>query len=137
MAKKISSKLPKRKGEFTFRGKSLEDLKKLNIDEFALLVPARQRRTIQRGLSEGHKKLLHKVKIKDPNIRTHLRDMIILPEMVGMKIAIHNGKEFAPVEIMPEMLGHYFGEFVMTRKKVSHGAAGIGATRSSKFIPLK
>jgi small subunit ribosomal protein S19 len=137
MAKKISSKLPKRKGEFTFRGKSLEDLKKLNIDEFALLVPARQRRTIQRGLSEGHKKLLHKVKIKDPNIRTHLRDMIILPEMVGMKIAIHNGKEFTPVEIAPEMLGHYFGEFVMTRKKVSHGAAGIGATRSSKFIPLK
>ena len=137
MAKKISSKLPKRKGEFTFRGKSLEDLKKLNIDEFALLVPARQRRTIQRGISEGHKKLLHKVKIKDPNIRTHLRDMIILPEMVGMKIAIHNGKEFTPVEIMPEMLGHYFGEFVMTRKKVSHGAAGIGATRSSKFIPLK
>jgi small subunit ribosomal protein S19 len=137
MAKKISSKLPKRKGEFTFRGKSLEDLKKLNIDEFALLVPARQRRTIQRGLSEGHKKLLHKVKIKDPNIRTHLRDMIILPEMVGMKIAIHNGKEFTPVEITPEMLGHYFGEFVMTRKKVSHGAAGIGATRSSKFIPLK
>jgi small subunit ribosomal protein S19 len=137
MAKKISSKLPKRKGEFTFRGKSLEDLKKLNIDEFALLVPARQRRTIQRGLSEGHKKLLHKVKTKDPNIRTHLRDMIILPEMVGMKIAIHNGKEFTPVEITPEMLGHYFGEFVMTRKKVSHGAAGIGATRSSKFIPLK
>ena len=137
MAKKISSKLPKRKGEFTFRGKSLEDLKKLNIDEFALLVPARQRRTIQRGISEGHKKLLHKVKIKDPNIRTHLRDMIILPEMVGMKIAIHSGKEFTPVEIMPEMLGHYFGEFVMTRKKVSHGAAGIGATRSSKFIPLK
>ena len=137
MAKKISSKLPKRKGEFTFRGKSLEDLKELNIDEFALLVPSRQRRTIQRGLSEEHKKLLHKVKIKDPNIRTHLRDMIILPEMVGMKIAIHSGKEFTPVEIMPEMLGHYFGEFVMTRKKVSHGAAGIGATRSSKFIPLK
>jgi small subunit ribosomal protein S19 len=137
MAKKISSKLPKRKGEFTFRGKSVDDLKKLSIDEFALLVPSRQRRTIQRGLSEDHKKLMHKVKIKDPNIRTHLRDMIILPDMVGMKISIHNGKEFLPVEIMPEMLGHYFGEFVMTRKKVSHGAAGIGATRSSKFIPLK
>lgn len=137
MAKKISSKLPKRKGEFTFRGKSIDDLKKLNLDEFAVLVPSRQRRTIQRGFSEEHKKLLHKVKIKDPNIRTHLRDMIVLPEMIGMKINIHNGKEFTPVEIMPEMLGHYFGEFVLTRKKVSHGAAGIGATRSSKFIPLK
>ncbi len=137
MAKKISSKLPKRKGEFTFRGKSIDDLKKLNLDEFAVLVPSRQRRTIQRGFSDEHKKLMHKVKIKDPNIRTHLRDMIVLPEMIGMKINIHNGKEFSPVEIMPEMLGHYLGEFVLTRKKVSHGAAGIGATRSSKFIPLK
>lgn len=137
MARKESSKIPKRKGEFTFRGKTLEDLKKLTFDEFALLVPARQRRTMQRGLSEDHKKLLHKVKIKDPGIRTHLRDMIVLPEMVGLKIAIHSGKEFTPVDIIPEMLGHYFGEFVLTRKKVSHGAAGIGATRSSKFIPLK
>ncbi len=137
MARKESSKIPKRKGEFTFRGKSLEDLKKLTLDEFALLVPARQRRTIQRGLSEDHKKLLHKVKIKDQNIRTHLRDMVVTPEMVGLKIAIHSGKEFTPVEIIPEMLGHYFGEFVLTRKKVAHGAAGIGATRSSKFIPLK
>lgn len=137
MAKKILSKLPKRKGEFTYRGKTLEDLKKLNLEEFALLVPARQRRTIQRGFSEEHKKLLHKVKIKDPNIRTHLRDMIVLPEMVGMKVNIHSGKEFVPVELTSEMLGHYFGEFVLTRKKVSHGAAGVGATRSSKFIPLK
>ncbi len=137
MAKKISSKLPKRKGEFTYRGKSLDELRKLSLEEFALLVPSRQRRTIQRGLSEEHKKLLHKVKINDPNIRTHLRDMIVLPEMIGMKINIHSGKEFTPVDIMPEMVGHYFGEFVLTRKKVSHGAAGIGATRSSKFIPLK
>lgn len=137
MARRESSKIPKRKGEFTFRGKSLEELKKLSTDEFALLVPSRQRRTIQRGFSEDHKKLLHKVRIKDPNIRTHLRDMIVLPEMVGMKIAIHSGKEFTPIDILPEMMGHYLGEFVLTRKKVSHGAAGIGATRSSKFIPLK
>ncbi len=137
MAKKISSKLPKRKGEFTYRGKSMEEVKKLSLDEFAQLVPSRQRRTMQRGFSEEHKKLIHKVKIKDPNIRTHLRDMIVLPEMIGMKISIHNGKEFTPIEIMPEMLGHYFGEFVLTRKKVTHGAAGVGATRSSKFIPLK
>jgi small subunit ribosomal protein S19 len=137
MARRESSKIPKRKGEYTYRGKTIEDLKKLTQDEFALLVPARQRRTLQRGLSEDHKKLLHKVKIKDPNIRTHLRDMIVLPEMIGLKIAIHSGKEFVPIDIIPEMVGHYFGEYVMTRKKVSHGAAGIGATRSSKFIPLK
>ncbi len=137
MARKEASKLPKRKGEFTYRGKTLEELKKMSIEEFAALVPSRQRRTIIRGLSEEHKKLLNKVRIKDPNIRTHLRDMIVVPEMVGMKINIHNGKEFSPVEIFPEMLGHYFGEFTLTRKKVTHGAAGIGATRSSKFIPLK
>lgn len=137
MARKESSKIPKRKGEFTYRGKSVEELKKLSYDDFALLVPARQRRTIQRGFSEDHKKLLQKVKIRDANIRTHLRDMIVLPEMVGLKISIHSGKEFVPIEIIPEMMGHYFGEFVLTRKKVSHGAAGIGATRSSKFIPLK
>ncbi len=136
-ARKESSKIPKRKGEFTYRGKSVEELKKLSYDDFALLVPARQRRTIQRGFSEDHKKLLQKVKIRDPNIRTHLRDMIVLPEMVGLKISIHSGKEFVPIEIIPEMMGHYFGEFVLTRKKVAHGAAGIGATRSSKFIPLK
>ncbi len=137
MARKEASKLPKRKGEFTYRGKTLEELKKMSLEEFAALVPSRQRRTIIRGLSEEHKKLLNKVRIKDPNIRTHLRDMIVVPEMVGMKINIHNGKEFSPVEIIPEMLGHYFGEFTLTRKKVTHGAAGIGATRSSKFIPLK
>jgi len=137
MARKESSKVPKRKGEFTYRGKTLEELRKLTLDEFALLVPARQRRTLQRALSEDHKKLLHKVKIKDPNIRTHLRDMIVFPEMIGMKLSIHNGREFTPVDIIPEMLGHYLGEFVLTRKKVAHGAAGIGATRSSKFIPLK
>lgn len=137
MAKKVISKLPKRKGEYTYRGKSLDELKKLSLEEFSKLVPARQRRTILRGFSEDHKKLMHKVRIKDPNIRTHLRDMIVLPEMVGMKISIHSGKDFAPVEISSEMLGHYFGEFVMTRKKVSHGAAGIGSTRSSKFVPLK
>lgn len=137
MAKKVISRLPKRKGEFTYRGKTLEELKKLSLEEFALLVPSRQRRTIQRGFSEDHKTLLKKVKINDQNIRTHLRDMVVLPDMMGLKIAIHSGKEFMPVDIIPEMLGHYFGEFVLTRKKVSHGAAGIGATRSSKFVPLK
>ncbi len=136
MAKKTSSKLPRRKGEFTYRGKTLEELKKLSLEEFAKLVPSRQRRSILRGLSEEHKKLLNKIK-QNKVVRTHLRDMIIVPEMVGSRIGIHNGKEFVQVEIIPEMLGHYLGEFAMTRKKVVHGAAGVGATRSSKFVPLK
>lgn len=137
VAKKLSSKLPKRKGEFTYRGKKMDELKKLSLDEFAQLVPSRQRRTIKRGFSEEHKKFLEKIKKRDSNLRTHLRDMIILPEMVGLMIGIHNGKEFVPVEIMPEMLGRYLGEFSATRHRVSHGAAGVGATRSSKFVPLK
>lgn len=71
------------------------------------------------------------------NVRTHLRDMIILPSMVGRTVKIHNGKEFISVEIQPDMIGHYLGEFALTRKEVKHGSAGLGATRSSKFIPLK
>lgn len=137
MAKKSSSKLPRRKGELTYRGKNLEELKTMSLEEFAKLVPSRQRRSILRGFSEEHKKLLNKVRNNKEVIRTHLRDMIIVPEMVGSRIAIHNGKEFVHVEITPEMLGHYLGEFAMTRKKVVHGAAGVGATRSSKFVPLK
>ncbi len=137
MAKRMMAKVPKRKGEFTYRGKTMEELKKMSLEEFAKLVPARQRRVIKRSLNEDDKKLLQKLRLKKAKIRTHLRDMIILPEMVGTKIDVYNGKEFIPVDIIPEMLGHYLGEFALTRKKVAHGAAGIGATRSSKFIPLK
>jgi small subunit ribosomal protein S19 len=56
---------------------------------------------------------------------------------VGKKVAIYNGKEFKEVEIKPEMIGHYLGEFAMTRRSVTHSGPGVGATRSSKFLPLK
>jgi len=137
MAKKSSTKLPKRKGEFTYRGKTLQDLKSLSLEEFAKLLPARQRRTINRGLGDEHKKILNKINDGDTTIKTHLRDMIILPGMVGLNLEIHNGKSFEKVEVIPEMLGHYFGEYSFTRKRVSHGSAGVGATKSSKFVPLK
>ncbi len=137
MAKKSTTKLPKRKGEFTYRGKTLQDLKKLSLEEFAELLPARQRRTISRGLGDEHKKILNKINDGDTNIKTHLRDMIILPGMVGLNLEIYNGKSFEKVEVIPEMLGHYFGEYSFTRKRVSHGSAGVGATKSSKFVPLK
>lgn len=137
MAKKTSSRLPRRKGEFTYRGKTLEELQKMSLEEFSGLIPSRQRRALKTGLSEDHTKLLNKVKKNAPKIRTHLRDVVIVPEMIGKTIHVYGGKEYTPIEIMPEMIGHYLGEFVLTRKKVTHGAAGIGATRSSKFIPLK
>ena len=136
MAKKAGSKLPKRKEEFTYRGHKVADLAKLSIDEIAELFPARQRRSIKRGFSKEHKKLLANLKASD-SVRTHLRDMIVLPEMVGKSIEIYNGKSFENVEVMTEMVGHYFGEFSLTRAKVMHGSAGVGATRSSKFVPLK
>ncbi|KUK44972.1 MAG: 30S ribosomal protein S19 [Methanothrix sp.] len=136
MARKSGSRLPKRKEEFTYRGLKVEELKKLSTDELMALLPARQRRRLKRGLTKDHRRLLSRVKDRDV-VRTHLRDMIVLPEMVGKTIEIYNGKMFNRVEIMPEMVGHYFGEYSLTRGRVSHGSAGVGATRSSKFVPLK
>ncbi|MEM2865617.1 MAG: 30S ribosomal protein S19 [Candidatus Hadarchaeales archaeon] len=132
--------------KFTYRGYTLEELKKLPLEDFAKLLPSRQRRAILRlvrGLRPEEKKLLSKVREISKKgdgetiIRTHLREMVILPEMVGLKFGVHNGKEFVVVEIKPEMIGHRLGEFSQTRKKVTHGAPGIGATRSSMFVPLK
>lgn len=137
MAKKTSTKLPKRKGEYTYRGKTVDDLKTLSTEEFSQLIPARQRRTIKRGLSDEHKKIMQKVKDGETTIRTHRRDMLIFPDMVGLNLEIYNGKSFEKVEVIPEMMGHYFGEYSMTRRRVSHGSAGVGATKSSKFVPLK
>ncbi len=136
MAKKSGSKLPRRKEEFTYRGQKIDDLKKLSLNELADILPARQRRKIKRGLSRDHRKLLAKMKTRDV-VRTHLRDMIVLPDMVGKTVEIHSGKVFNRVTIMPEMVGHYFGEYAMTRGRVNHGSAGVGATRSSKYVPLK
>ncbi|MDF1557183.1 MAG: 30S ribosomal protein S19 [ANME-2 cluster archaeon] len=137
MAKKTTTKLPKRKGEYTYRGKTVEELKSLSMEEFAQFLPARPRRTIKRGLSDEHKKIMLKIKDGDTTIRTHRRDMIILPDMVGLNLEIYNGKSFEKVEVIPEMMGHYFGEYSLTRKRVNHGSAGVGATKSSKFVPLK
>jgi small subunit ribosomal protein S19 len=136
LAKKAGSKLPKRKEEFLYRGRKVSDLAKLSIEELAGLLPARQRRSIKRGLAKENKKLLADLKNKD-SVRTHIRNMIIMPDVVGKSIEIYNGKSFEKIEVMPEMIGHYFGEFALTRHRVQHGAAGVGATRSSKYVPLK
>ncbi|MBC7219080.1 MAG: 30S ribosomal protein S19 [Hadesarchaea archaeon] len=128
--------------KFTYRGYALEDLQKLPLDEFARLLPSRQRRSLLRGFTTKQKKLIEKIRKarasgNDVPIRTHCREMIIIPEMVGLKFAVHNGKEFLVVEVKPEMIGHRLGEFAQTRKRVLHGTPGIGATRSSMYVPLK
>lgn len=134
---KGSSRLPKRKEEFTYRGNSIADLKKMDINQVAALLPSRQRRKIKRGFTEDEQKIIDAVKAGEMKIKTHVREMIILPEMIGVTFEIHTGKEWKPVEVMPEMVGHYIGEFALTRKPVNHGSAGIGATRGSKYVPLK
>lgn len=131
--------------EFSYRGHSLDSLQGMSMDEFITLLPSRQRRSLQRGLTPEQRILLEKLRAmreaqkKDPsvNIKTHVRDLIVLPEMVGMKIMVHNGKEFVNIEIKPDMIGHYLGEFAITNKPVRHGTPGIGASRSSMYVPLK
>jgi small subunit ribosomal protein S19 len=137
MAKKTQRRLPRRKEEFTYHGYKIEELQQMGMSELLPIMPARIRRRVNRGLSPGHESLLHDIRGGKERIRTHLRDMIILPEMVGKTIEIHNGKSFLEVEIQPEAVFHYLGEFSLTRGRVNHGSAGIGATRSSKFVPLK
>jgi len=123
---------------FKFRGKTLEELKKMSLEEFSRVLTSRERRTLLKGLTERQKKLLQKIR-NDPKKfhKTHERDMVILPEMVGVKLGVYSGKEYKPVEIIPEMLCHRLGEFVLTRGRVLHSAPGVGATRGSKHIPLK
>jgi small subunit ribosomal protein S19 len=131
--------------KFHYRGHTLEELKKMNMDEFIQLLPARARRSLRRGLPPRQKKLLERLRRayrakkrgKDILTRTHVRDMLIFPEMVGLKIGVYNGKSYEIVEVKPEMIAHYLGEFSLTRRHVQHGSPGIGATRSSKYVPLK
>ncbi|MFP4118865.1 MAG: 30S ribosomal protein S19 [Candidatus Woesearchaeota archaeon] len=110
--------------EFKYRSRSLDDLKQMTLDELAEILPSRARRTIKRGFSEEHKNLIKKIEKKD-NVKTHFRDMIVLPSMVGRTVQIHSGKNFQPVTLTEEMIGHYFGEFVLTRKRAAHTNVGV------------
>ena len=121
-----------KKKEFTYKGMTIEELKKLEVREFAKYVRSRERRNILRNFHEIEKFINRVREKKKNNIRTHKRDLVIVPQMIGMKISIYNGHNFIPVEIVGEMLGHKFGEFSHTRTRVKHGSAGVGATKGSK-----
>jgi len=125
------------KKEFTYRGKTIEDLKKLSVEEFAKLVPSRERRKLKRGFTDAEKKFLKVIQKNPKNIETHCRDMVVLPQMIGMMIKIYNGKQFVQVMMEPEMIAHRLGEFALTRRSVQHSAPGIGATRSSAAISVR
>ncbi|KAF8605950.1 putative ribosomal protein S12, cytosolic [Ceratobasidium sp. AG-I] len=144
----LAADLKKRRSfrTFSYRGVELEKLLDLSNEDFVELVHARARRRFQRGLKRrpmGLIKKLRKAKKEAPPnekpavVKTHLRDMIIVPEMIGSVVGIYNGKVFNSVEIKPEMTGHYLAEFSISYKPVKHGRPGIGATHSSRFIPLK
>ena len=128
--------------QFFYRGKTIQELKKMDLEEFIKLLPARERRTLKRGFTEEQKKLLKRIdsvlqgKSKKP-IKTQCRDMIVLPKMVDLMIHIHSGNRYTQVMILPQMIGLCLGELSLTRNKVAHSAPGIGATRSSAAASVK
>lgn len=126
--------------EFLYRGRSVDELKAMSMDDFIGLLPSRVRRSLRRGLSDEQRVLLEKIRSTPQGgkpIETHTRDLVILPEMIGRTLFVYNGKEFVEVRIGEKMVGHYLGEFSISIKPVRHGRPGIGASRSSMYIPLK
>eukprot|EP01098_Paradermamoeba_levis_P006151 TRINITY_DN2554_c0_g1_i2.p1 TRINITY_DN2554_c0_g1~~TRINITY_DN2554_c0_g1_i2.p1 ORF type:complete len:169 (-),score=63.52 TRINITY_DN2554_c0_g1_i2:51-509(-) len=133
--------------KYSYRGIDLEKLLDLSNEQLIDLVHARARRRFSsRGLKRKPMALIKRLRKskrdvvvgeKPEAVKTHLRNMIIVPEMIGSVVGVYNGKAFNSVEIKPEMVGHYLGEFSITYKPVKHGRPGIGATHSSRFIPLK
>ncbi|MFA5357950.1 MAG: 30S ribosomal protein S19 [archaeon] len=127
------------KKEFSFRGKTVEELRGMSIEQFAQLCNSRAKRNLKKGVD---KKLLKKIEnaAKNPKakpVKTHKRDLIVIPAMIGVKIAVHRGNTFENIDVNERMLGHYLGEFVLTRKRLQHGKAGIGATKSSTAITAR
>ena len=122
---------------FTYRGKTTEELKQLSLNEFIMLLPARERRSLKRGFTDAQKTLLKIMRKGAQNIKTHCRDIIIIPEMIGKTFLVHRGSSFEAVRVEEDMIGHRLGEFVLTRKTVKHSAPGIGATKSSSNLSVK
>ena len=122
------------KKQITFRGKTIDELKALETREFAKFLKSRTRRAALRQFQEIENFVSRAKRKSERNkpVRTHKRTIIIVPQMVGMKLQIYNGKEFVPIEVTTQMLGHRLGEFSMTRAKIKHSGAGIGATKGSK-----
>ncbi|XP_038076058.1 40S ribosomal protein S15-like [Patiria miniata] len=132
--------------KYTYRGVDLEQLLDMNNEQLMELFCCRARRKYNRGLKRKPMALIKKLRkakkeappMEKPEVvKTHLRNMIIVPEMVGSIVGVYQGKTFNQVEVKPDMIGHYLGEFSITYKPVKHGRPGIGATHSSRFIPLK
>ncbi|HTW55087.1 MAG TPA: 30S ribosomal protein S19 [Thermoplasmata archaeon] len=137
--KKTKKAEVRRKREFTLRGLTLPQLQALSLEELSKILPARARRSIKRGFTDETRRFFERFQEHAPDtpLRTHCRDALVLPAHVGRRVSIYTGKEFKEIEVRPEMIGHLYGEFALTRKFEKHSGPGVGATRSSKFMPLK
>jgi len=145
--KKRSNVTGRKKKEFTYRGYEVDELKAMPLwpseedpsaPSVITLLTSRARRSIARGLLPENEYFITRVRrSSNKTVRTHRRDVPILPEFVGKRIAVHNGQNFVEIDIKPEMIGHYLGEFATTRKGVTHSGPGVGATRSSSHVALK
>ena len=144
--KRLSTTTGRVKKEFTYRGYTMDELSGMDLwpseetdgQSVIELLPSRARRSIGRGLSLENEHFLERMRrTSGRTVRTHRRDMPILPEFVVKRIAIYNGQNFVEIDIKPEMIGHYLGEFAITRRTVAHSGPGVGATRSSKHVALK
>jgi small subunit ribosomal protein S19 len=127
-----------------YRGKTQDELSKMSIEESLPLLTSRARRSLKRAQNKAIpvRKLIKKVaKIRETNpakvIRTHIREAVIVPAWLGLTFAVHNGKEWKNVVITIDKLGYRLGDFSHTTGRVIHSGPGVGATRGSKFIPLK
>ena len=132
--------------KYNYRGHDIGKLLSMNMDELSQQLRSRQRRRLRRKMGAKYGRFIKKlIDVKNETapgekpaaVKTHLRDCIVLPTMVQSVINVHNGKGYNSIEVKPEMIGYYLGEFGMTYKRVSHGKPGVGATHSSKFVPIK
>jgi small subunit ribosomal protein S19 len=131
--------------EQTYRGFTIEELQQMSMDDFIRVLPSRQRRSMLRGLPNEQRIFIEKLRKakktteegQKPVVKTHCRDVVILPEMVGVTILLYNGRVFSPIEITLNKVGHFLGEYIITNKRVVHGTPGIGASKSSMYVPLK
>lgn len=122
--------------EFRYRGHTLEELKQLSKDELLELFTSRIRRTLQRGYPEAAKQAAAKI-MENDNVKTHVREVVIMPQMVGKTVKVYNGHEYKDVRIEPEMIGHVLGEFSQTRASVKHSSPGVGATKSGMAMSVR
>lgn len=128
--------------DFKFRGRTVDELVQMPIEEFARLLTSRARRSILRGYRDPQrKKFLKRLRLaragKKVKLRTHRRDVVVTPDMVGLTVEVYNGKDFVPLKVSDTMIGRYLGEFVFTRKRITHSSPGVGASRSTKHVGRK